>query len=425
MHTRQSGAAHVPILFFLILLVLFLGALGFGYVTLDKNNNLEAQHAKDVVSMKTLTGQNLLFRHYIEDLGNVIKQFGAYAGRANISAEDYANQTTDGVTGVMDPTQVKQKMEAFARQVEVSSAGSLEGLFGAVNGRVEALKKRVEDITGERDRVAQEKTAVDASFEQARNSHSAAQQNLRDQLGQTQQQHAAQRADLESHLNTTRQNLRDKNDELSGEREQRATEKKQLLTEQGKLRGHNTALVEKLAMKHPPDAPDGKVIAARNNVLSAWISLGRKDMLQTGTIFRLKNPNSDKVKAYAEVTRVEQERAEVRIYDVVAPVADQVREGDLLYNELYSPNTKRNVYMLGRFSYPYHKPELEKLLKSLGNKVHAKMEPGVDLVLLGNDSITEEGDGFVPITDTPEYKEALNLGVEFAPLHKVRDLIKL
>ena len=29
MHTRQSGAAHVPMMFFLILLIMFLGALGF------------------------------------------------------------------------------------------------------------------------------------------------------------------------------------------------------------------------------------------------------------------------------------------------------------------------------------------------------------------------------------------------------------
>jgi hypothetical protein len=28
------------------------------------------------------------------------------------------------------------------------------------------------------------------------------------------------------------------------------------------------------------------------------------------------------------------------------------------------------------------------------------------------------------VTDLPEYKEAINLGVEMAPLHKIRDLIK-
>ena len=40
MHTRQGGAAHVPIMFFLLLLVMFLGALGFAYVVQTKNGEL-------------------------------------------------------------------------------------------------------------------------------------------------------------------------------------------------------------------------------------------------------------------------------------------------------------------------------------------------------------------------------------------------
>ena len=80
---------------------------------------------------------------------------------------------------------------------------------------------------------------------------------------------------------------------------------------------------------------------------------------------------------------------------------------------------------MGRFSYPYNKPQLEQLLKNLGNKVVAKMGPGVDTVILGNDSVNENGDGFDKVLESQEYKEAINLGVEFAPLLKIRDLIKL
>lgn len=425
MHTRQSGAAHVPILFFLILLVLFLGALGFGYVTLTKNNELEQQIASARQDADTAKGQVLIRDHYIADIGEVFKLPGTYNGRPQVSKEDYKNQTLEGVSGVMDPTAVRQKLESFARQVEVSNSNGLDDLFGAVNGRVEALKKREADIAADRDKIAQEKATIDANFARATNDHSSAQQNLRDQLNQTSQTFNAQVADVRNLLDSTRQNLRDKIDEADKAREAFTSEKKALNHELGKVRSQNTALNSKLDLIPPPDKADGKVIAARNNVAKAWIGLGRKDMLQPGTIFRVKNPNSDAVKAYATVGTVEQERAEVTLSGVVDPVGDQVREGDLLFNDLYTPNLPRNVYLMGRFSYPYNKPELEKLLTNLGNKVHHKMEPGVDLVILGNDSITEEGDGFIPVTDTAEYKEALNLGVVFAPLHKIRDLIKL
>lgn len=425
MHTRQGGAAHVPILFFLMLLVLFLGALGFAYVTLTKNNDLETQIQSHIATAKVNKGRILLLEHYIEDIGNVFKVPGAYNGRERVSLEEYAEQKLDSVAGVMDPAALRQKIDLFARETEVSSTASLDSLFGAVNARIESLKQRVRDIEAERAKIAGEKSAVDAAFQQAGASHTQAQQTLRDQLTQTQQTFNAEKTNLSNLLDSTRQNLRDKNDELSAEKESRAAEKKGLLAEQSKLRSHNTALVSKINLINPPDVPDGKVIAARNNVASAWINLGRKDMLQPGTVFRLKSPNSDKIKAYASVARVEQERAEVTLYDVVDPIGDQVREGDLLFNELYSPNASRNIYLMGRFSYPYNKPELEKLLVALGNKVHQKMEPGVDLVLLGNASISEEADGLVPVTESAEYKEALNLGVEFAPLQKIRDLIKL
>ena len=40
MHTRQSGAAHVPIMFFIIVLVMFLGAVGWAYSVTNTNAEL-------------------------------------------------------------------------------------------------------------------------------------------------------------------------------------------------------------------------------------------------------------------------------------------------------------------------------------------------------------------------------------------------
>jgi hypothetical protein len=40
MHNRQSGAAHVPMMFFLLLLILFLAAVTFAWINQTKNNEL-------------------------------------------------------------------------------------------------------------------------------------------------------------------------------------------------------------------------------------------------------------------------------------------------------------------------------------------------------------------------------------------------
>jgi len=149
------------------------------------------------------------------------------------------------------------------------------------------------------------------------------------------------------------------------------------------------------------------------------------DPSNPGTIFHVKNPNNPAVKGYAEVTRVEEDRAEVALSNFVDPVGDYAREGDLLYNPLFTPRMTRTIYLMGRFTAPYNKEQLTMLLKRLGNKIVDKFSPGVDTVVLGNDPVNEAADGFTSVKDSEEYKEAHRLNVEFTYLNVIRDLIKL
>jgi hypothetical protein len=160
-------------------------------------------------------------------------------------------------------------------------------------------------------------------------------------------------------------------------------------------------------------------------VKTAFIDLGRKDMLQPGTVFRVKNPRNEAVKAHATVTRVEEDRSEVALSGVVDPIGDNVTAGDLLFNELFSPHQTRTIFLIGRFQAPYNKPDLANLLRRLGNRVVDKMGPGVDTVILGNDPVNEAADGFTAVAELPEYKQAVDLRVEFVYLRQIKDLIKL
>jgi hypothetical protein len=423
MHNRQSGAAHVPIMLFLILLVMFLGALGFGYVTLTRNSELQKQVATANADAEVLRSKSLLIEHYIEDIGRVIGKPGKYEGREG-SRSIYNGATLD-YPMLMNPAEIKKTMDDACASAGVSVATGIENVLGAMVTHTGQLAQRVADIEAERDRALTEKREVENKFTAATSTHSQASNSWRQNLEQARAEFTSATASKDSTIGALQEGLRNKADELTTVKEEASMTEKSLHKEIDKRSMQLSAVTAKNAMRNPPDVADGKVIAAQGGVPSAFINLGRKDLLKEGTVFRIKNPHSQAIKGYATVKSVEDERAMVELSGIVDPIGDTVRAGDLLFNELFTPRVTRTIYLMGRFSAPYNKPELTLLLRRLGNKVVDKMAPGVDTVILGNDPINEAGDGFASVQDSDEFKLASDLRVEFAYLNTIRDLIKL
>jgi hypothetical protein len=396
-------------------------------VATDANTSLRADVGRLREDNRLKDGKILLMSHYIEDVGKVHESPGQYKYRLNVAPELYAEQTLEGVAGVMDPIALRKKIDDFGAGIDIAATKGVDDLFGSVTTKVNGLKQRVSDIESERDKTLGEKNALDANFQAATAAHSQKAGEFSRNLEQSRADYEASKGTKDNQIAQLQQSVRDRVAELETTKEQHTTEKKAMQNEIGKLQMHNTALVNKDKLRVPADVADGKVVSARSGLPSAYINLGRKDMLQPGTIFRVRNPNSEAVKAYATVMRVEQDRAEVELSGVVEPIGDAVREGDQLYNDLYSPgrSSKRTIYLMGRFGYPYNKPQLQALLENLGNTVVGKMGPGIDTVVLGDDPVNESGDGFSKVEESEEYKLAVGLGVEFAPLRKIRDLLKL
>lgn len=63
--------------------------------------------------------------------------------------------------------------------------------------------------------------------------------------------------------------------------------------------------------------------------------------------------------------------------------------------------------LIGRFSSPWHKPEISHQLRERGFDVRSKMSKDVDTVFIGNDPINEQGDAFVPVASLPDYQAAI------------------
>jgi predicted secreted protein len=423
MHNRQSGAAHVPIMFFLILLVMFLGALGFGYVTLTRNGELQKQVAAAKADADVLRNKSFLIEHYIEDIGRAIGKPGKYEGRPG-SVSLYNGATLD-YPMVMNPAEIKKVMDDACANAGVSVASGLENVLGALVTHTSQQAQRVADISVERDRALTEKGELESKFQTATSTHTQASNTWRQNLEQARAEFTNATADKDRTIGSLQEGLRSKADELTTSKEEATAVEKNLNKEIAKRGMQLSAITAREAMRTPPDVADGKVIAAQAGVPSAFINLGRKDLLKEGTVFRIKNPHSAAVKGYATVTRLEDERAQVELSGLVDAIGDSIRAGDLLFNDLFSPRVTRTIYLMGRFSAPYNKPELTLLLRRLGNKVVDKMAPGVDTVILGNDPINEAGDGFAVVQESDEYKLASDLRVEFAYLNTFADLIKL
>jgi hypothetical protein len=424
MHNRQSGAAHVPMIFFLLLLVMFLGALMYAYMSVSENGKLKLERDQARTDLQAIKGRELLVEHYIEDLARVVGKPGKYEGRTGQTASVYQGATLP-YAGVMNPAEIKKVMDDACAAAEVSTAGSLENVLGALIGKVSQQKTRVRDIEAERDKVVAEKTEVDRKFQEASSSASKAASEWNQNLETTRSTFTAATTEQGNRLNQVQETLKAKADELTTEKEKALAKEKDLNKEIEKHKMQHSALTARESLRKAADVADGKVLVAKSGISTAFINLGRKDMLQPGTTFRVRSPNSDTVKGYATVKRVEEESAEVELRDFVDPVGDFAREGDLLYNDLYTPRMTRTIYLMGRFTAPYQKEQVAMLLKRLGNTVVDKMKPGVDTVILGNNPINEAGDGFTEVSESEEFKLASELRVEFAYLNQVRDLIQL
>ena len=423
MHNRQTGAAHVPIMFFLILLVMFLGALGFAYV--QQTRNAEVLKARDtaIEEANVLKQKELLITHYIEDIGKVVNKPGKYLGRDN-SANLYKGAVLT-YDGVINPKDLEQVMTEASTNAGVSAASGLDNLLGSMIAKINTQEQRIKDVAIEKDKALADKESGDSRFTtvstQAQTNASETSANLDQAVADFE----SAKSDRDRRITALQNNLKSKVDELTTHKEEALAREKALNGRIGLLQTQLSAMSEKMAMRQPPNVADGKVLVAKNGIPTAFINLGRKDLLQPGTVFRIKSANGGEVKGYCEVTRIEDERAEVRLYNFSDPVANYATEGDLIFNDLYTPRVTRTMYLMGRFSAPYQKEQLTNLLRRLGNRVVTKMGPGVDTVLLGNNPVNEAGDGFATVQDSPEFKLANELRVEFTYLSKIADLIKL
>lgn len=430
MHNRQGGAAHVNIFFLLFALILFIGGVFFLYTMLAEKGDVEDALAEQRATVATLETRDLIYQHNIEDLTDVLGfstvlemdgdtptyKSGTYAGQARLGEDYYASEVLRGVALPSEYQRiVKQGLEKLGAD---TGATTLQAATAAINARTTKLQESIAAAETRMTEALAAKRQADAKVSEAKGAHATEVAEVLSTMEQGVQQFEQQSLTNAKTIADAHGNLRRRQQDLHQEVQDHVQDRKRLQAINARYSNHKSALEAVLSQRNPPDAVDGLVVAADDKVGRGFIDLSRRDGLITGTVFRITNPGSNQVKAYGTVVSVGDERSEIAVHGVVDRF-DPVAGGDELSNDRFTPGMRRTIHLMGAFADPWDRTSITRILTELGHDVVKRFDAGVDLVILGDDLSRQS------IAETEAFQDASTLGVEFAPVAKIRDLLIL
>ena len=419
MLARQSGSA--MFYSFIMTLVLFLAATYFAYAIFLANEEMRADKLAWTQEKQDLEGKNRILRDYVEEISASVGETGEYTGKEGFNYDDYGNP--DPVQNATLPSRYEATIGEAMANVGLPRTTELSQAMTLVQNRVNELNKQKAD----RDETIQTLETRVAKLQEDNSKLSGQLQQrereLNQQLTEQSERYEGKLADADQRQSTLSNNIRDVRAQVAEARQQSVDLELERTKQIRDLQAQLNALQSRAALVNAPEEADGLVISANQAIGRCFVDIGRFDMLKAGTKFYFHDPITGKRKATGEVTRLEDRRAEMRVFDL-ADRLDPVVRGDEIRNDLYSPGLKRTIFLMGRFAPPYSEPIVRSYLTRLGNKVVDRVDIGVDLVIVGNDPINEDASGTTSITESPDYKRASELQIDFVNLYQIRDLLE-
>lgn len=290
-------------------------------------------------------------------------------------------------------------------------------------GRVQDLQTQISGLQTKNDELSKNMRELNESSAKELAS-------LRSQLADSDQAKTDMQADLERQLAEARDSLKDRDSKWRTAQTTIEETKRQFDREKEALR---TRLNEQGRKLNPftkePEAADGRLVGVSQDLGLGWIGLGSKNRLSVGTRFRVVagGSGSKTVKAWAEVTRVEPEMAEVAFMDQRDPFDPPV-VGDVVFNPLFDPTGERHALLIGRFSGGVNEKELGALLANMGVKVQTKLDKSTDFLIVGSEMYSDENgqplEAPIAPSDLPVYKDAVADGVQIVQLKDLRQYFR-
>ena len=412
----NRGAARVGLMWTVMMAVITVAALAFGFFAYDERSKaLEAQAeaesaAADARELQVVADQK------VSELSTAL---GFYDRQSTVKIAD-ATLVADVLARLRDsfpdiPTDVVD----------------LEKAIPYTESTVAALRQ---DIATKDSRIASLESEL-ATAQSARSRDLAAKDQQIAALNDELASERANAADRESNLNDRIADSESENDQLDRQlRETRADHEDQVralnsviadLTQQ-----RNAAIAKNdiRIQRARTEEPDGSVLSVSSTLPLAWIDRGTEDRLATGMGFTIRESRVGGAvdKGRAIVRRVERDRAEIEILEVYDEF-DPIVKGDLLYSPIYDPVGERTAVLAGRFSGTWDEQRLTMILENMGIRVQDELSGTTDMLITGGeiyyDELGEPLEDPLDPSQLPVYTQAANSGITIVPLSTLRDFL--
>jgi NAD-dependent DNA ligase len=407
MTQRERGA--ISAVWFVFVIVLFLGALGIVYTQQG-----ELKRARDRAAAAEATSQ---------------------ISTDNLETERSRHLELSGLVGFRSGAGAISSQEALKAKIEEyanlypNAVGPSDKSVEAVFERLRSLADRFQAQAAEAEQARQTALTDRSAADDARNATNREMQAQLDSVNNeladarnvaSQQQQAADSrlSDMQSQID----NLTVQKNEADAEHQRTLS---QATAEVEKSRGRVTELAKKVEIIGSDDAPwaaDGSVIEIGKSAGLVFVDIGSKDMLRTGVkfdVFRIGKGGELVRKGTIEVRELASDHA---IAGVVEQLdwRDPIVKGDLVANPLFSRNHTKNFVLLGNFP-AYGTEFLKSRLESLGCEVSDRVSARTDFLLLGEKSLEEDAP---ELTDDESYKLAREFGVQVMRLRDIERFIR-
>lgn len=289
-----------------------------------------------------------------------------------------------------------------------------------------AKDARIKDLQTQLDAAQAESKALGARMNDALAAAETEKTGLRSQVQDTESRLNDTKTDLERQLGEAKESFKTADGKVNRLTQELADAKAGFDREKLELQTRMDEQGRKLnPFVKEQERPDAKILEVSKDLGLGWIDIGSKQRLATGMKFRVVSGShgSKAVKAWAEVTTVKGDMAEVRFFDQADPMDPPV-SGDLVFNPLFDPRGERAALLIGRLD----RNQLEPLLKGMGIQVQTKLDKSTDFLIVGGEMYTDENSQPVetPIqpSDLPVYKDAVAQGVQIVLAKDLRQYFK-
>jgi cell division septum initiation protein DivIVA len=429
----QRGAARVPAVWMIVVIVLFFASLGFAWVS-NQDAVTFQKVADDAVAARATAEAD--YSAELDKTREISKVLGFY-NREVLGAISDVTTAGDGLNSLRAVINMPESVQDYEK---------------AVQPVIDALRQKDTELSNLRTQLTNTEGRLSAA-QQANQTISSELQGKLNKASQDysdlEQQSGDEKARMENDIAQLRSTVNQLNSDLVSEKGSNDDLQETIKRDGIAATTRAAALNRQLKVLKETPGPDGEVLAVSRSLMTGWINRGAADRVSRGMVFEIRTGNPDparqgqikgrdalqrniagkpnpalqgKIKGWAEVTIVEEHRSQVRIFDE-ADAYDPVGARDKIYNPLFDPTGDRYAVLVGTFSGRYNGADVRALLESVGITVQGKLHLTTNYLIMGGAVSNEDGEIIQP-WDLPKYREAQAQGVYIISINQFAQYFK-